>query len=1786
MKPFIGYPKDRSRRRSTGLGTTLRRTAFSCESRGARIESLESRRLLAVAADFARLDPPGSLIFASENNAGTIAFAGEQDSFTFSAAGGQKLSAVVRTTSPTATMSVELVGLSGVQSASGAGQPASLDPTLLPTDGSYEIRVSGNTAGAPYSLALYRNATVEVVDSSAAAPRSLDASLVSLLGDRWGAVGNSTPLRAGTVWGVRPATSEIVKFDPSSGSILDLFAAPDALAPSHTQIGLTIADDGDTLLYVNSDVDATKLYRLNPETGAVLSVATLAGTTIDGLGFAGTNSIFLGRDGVELRRQSGYSGAETGAWATGAPSGAMGGDDKDRLFAYFPDISGGVIGEFDGTTDTDSLINTLPVPAANLEGLAFDGTFLYASTATGQLFTLDPTSGAVLNMVNTSGGGLFGLAARRSATTDVQLVANWDNAANQFGDVWGDGNFAYVGTIDTPSSVVRIVDLTNPASPVLASTFTPSVTAGRLQDVKTHLGYGYFASDAGGGVFIVNLSNPYAPVEIARIHQGNFGSSFAHNTVHNVALDGDYLYTVSSRGPQIYVYNISNPASPQYVRTISTPSGQAVHDISVKNGRLFTSVIFGAGTTDIFDISNVAVAAPLLGTFNSGLSTHSNWPTEDGNYLAVARETGGGDIRFYDVRNPANVVHVSTLAMPDLGIEAFTPHNPVIRGNYLYVSWYQAGMQLFDISDPAHPQRIGQYDTYPGAVSGFAGAWGVYPFLGSSTVLTSDIQTGLYVLDVEPALVGYIPDVDHYTLDLTAHVGERLDVLIKAQGNASFDTASIELIAPDGTTVLATGTTDPLGEEAANYDLGILDFVLPAGGVYTVRVRAKLTAEYSITVTSDLAFDSESNDSVATPTRSLDDVSGALGFLRSGRLFGINAQPLAETLIEYDPVTGAVLALLALPEVPSGSGFSQKDSLAFDGTYVYYSSGVLHVDAASAGFSGGFEPEHEQQHPLLYVIRPDTGAVVASRPFDEMGLPDTIDGFGVFGGFLLASSGSTNQVFFVDPTTLLVAGSWTSPVDFSGSVTGAGVRGTLYARGSNSNVIVELNAQNGALVRSLNVNPYLVEGVAFVDGSLYVGARTLSGFPLTERWHLIEVDPNTGAFLHEYVTGTEATGPRFSALGGDDPTGTPPVFGGGPTPPSDTPGTVVDPRRDFYQVTLLAGQALTVSTSTPFDALVGTPGNRLDPALAIFDEAGNVVAGDTDSAPDGKNAQVFFVTSESGTYFISVRAESGFGEYQLSVDVGMPTNLPPVLGAIGPREVAEGSTLSFQAVATDPDAGDDLTYSLGPGAPSGATLDPDTGVFSWTPADEAGSPFLITIIVRDNGSPQLSDQETIVVTVHNAPPVAGLLGPQVGRTGQLLSFTVTSLDPSPIDQADHFHYEIDWDGDGTFDESGGGTNGEDPISHTFTTPGTHYVTVVVRDHEDAESEPFVFSVHVWHLAQAGANLEWEGSDGDDVVEFVQSAADTVQVRTLQIGAQPISVIDNYSGVTGRVIGKGNGGHDMLNAASLNSIPATLEGGRHNDTLLGSAVDDILRGEFVGAAGDGAEGDDSIIGGAGDDLIEGDGLEGGNDTLRGGTGNDTILGDGSDGAEGRADSIFGDDGNDQLFGHHGNDLIDGGNDHDLITGGDGGEANDTLLGGSGDDILSGAGGNDSLTGGAGRDLLVGGIGLDTLQGDDGDDLLVADRTNFDLNAAALLAIHNEWISANSYATRVTYLTGTAGGANGSTYLIPGSTVYDDEAIDNLTGGLDADWYLYNLLEDALSDHQAGETETDTDGFTLT
>jgi hypothetical protein len=95
------------------------------------------------------------------------------------------------------------------------------------------------------------------------------------------------------------------------------------------------------------------------------------------------------------------------------------------------------------------------------------------------------------------------------------------------------------------------------------------------------------------------------------------------------------------------------------------------------------------------------------------------------------------------------------------------------------------------------------------------------------------------------------------------------------------------------------------------------------------------------------------------------------------------------------------------------------------------------------------------------------------------------------------------------------------------------------------------------------------------------------------------------------------------------------------------------------------------------------------------------------------------------------------------------TNHAPVLDAIGNRAVVELATLSFTISATDPE-GDTLTYTAS-NLPQGASFDPLSRTFSWTPEDgQAGIYTKIHFQVSDGS---LSDTEDITITASDGSQV-------------------------------------------------------------------------------------------------------------------------------------------------------------------------------------------------------------------------------------------------------------------------------------------------------------------------------------------------------------------------------------------------------------------------------------------------
>jgi hypothetical protein len=133
--------------------------------------------------------------------------------------------------------------------------------------------------------------------------------------------------------------------------------------------------------------------------------------------------------------------------------------------------------------------------------------------------------------------------------------------------------------------------------------------------------------------------------------------------------------------------------------------------------------------------------------------------------------------------------------------------------------------------------------------------------------------------------------------------------------------------------------------------------------------------------------------------------------------------------------------------------------------------------------------------------------------------------------------------------------------------------------------------------------------------------------------------------------------------------------------------------------------------------------------------------------------------------------------YSLELSPNVIVNRPPVLDLIGNKQGSEGELLQFTITASDPD-GNALTYSAS-NLPAGATFDPTTQTFSWTPDYTQAGNYNVLFSVTDNGTPPMSASEEITVTVGNVnrPPVLNPIGDKTVNEGQLLQFTITATDP-------------------------------------------------------------------------------------------------------------------------------------------------------------------------------------------------------------------------------------------------------------------------------------------------------------------------------------------------------------------------------------------------------------------------
>ncbi len=142
---------------------------------------------------------------------------------------------------------------------------------------------------------------------------------------------------------------------------------------------------------------------------------------------------------------------------------------------------------------------------------------------------------------------------------------------------------------------------------------------------------------------------------------------------------------------------------------------------------------------------------------------HQLWTNADGTILYVDDELDELNGRtpttrtlVFDVTDLSNPVLINTFTSGYPAVD----HNLYVRDGFIFEANYTIGLRVFDAnSDPVDPVEVGYFDTHPETNGAdFNGLWSVYPYFDGSTVIGSDINRGMFVLDISGILAGLVFD--------------------------------------------------------------------------------------------------------------------------------------------------------------------------------------------------------------------------------------------------------------------------------------------------------------------------------------------------------------------------------------------------------------------------------------------------------------------------------------------------------------------------------------------------------------------------------------------------------------------------------------------------------------------------------------------------------------------------------------------------------------------------------------------------------------------------------------------------------------------------------------------------------------------------------------------------------------------------------------------------------------------------------------------------------------------
>jgi hypothetical protein len=234
-------------------------------------------------------------------------------------------------------------------------------------------------------------------------------------------------------------------------------------------------------------------------------------------------------------------------------------------------------------------------------------------------------------------------------------------------------------------------------------------------------------------------------------------------------------------------------------------------------------------------------------------------------------------------------------------------------------------------------------------------------------------------------------------------------------------------------------------------------------------------------------------------------------------------------------------------------------------------------------------------------------------------------------------------------------------------------------------------------------------------------------------------------------------------------------IGPGPSPPK-TDVIVPDTSGNQPPVLHKVGDKI-VAVGTPL--VIQLQASDLDSDLLTYSVYGDLPQGSTFLKLNGrfewmpqKAGDIVFLT-----FVVSDGQEVDRETVQITV-VSQATNHPPVFQKIGDQVIEAGATYVLQLQASDLD-GNPLIFGVAGELPVGASLDPQYGLFTWTPAaSQLGEDPLITFSVSDaEFNDEMAVQFYVVEPGQNQPPYFIPTSTQVAYVDEPYTLVVSAVDP-------------------------------------------------------------------------------------------------------------------------------------------------------------------------------------------------------------------------------------------------------------------------------------------------------------------------------------------------------------------------------------------------------------------------